>query len=168
MFVAEYNHGLNRVPLCQALVHPEPQNVTLSGNRLFTDVINVGSSWTRVGQEHMGGPQKLKKARKDPPWNLQKTCSPDNTSVFTLSHYNCERINFCCFRPPRVWAIVRQLIFISFMTVKLIKINWNFFIFPWTSKKKKIWWKKWSVKQCFFACSRCSRKALKFEFWNFL
>ena len=113
MFVAEYNHGLNRVPLCQALVHPEPQNVTLSGNRLFTDVINVGSSWTRVGQEHMGGPQKLKKARKDPPWNLQKTCSPDNTSVFTLSHYNCERINFCCFRPPRVWAIVRAIIEIN-------------------------------------------------------
>ena len=54
MFVAEYNHRWNRVPLPQVRVHPEPQNVTLFGNGLFIDVIKVRLNWIRAGPKSNG------------------------------------------------------------------------------------------------------------------
>ena len=33
----------------------------------------------------------------------QKECGPADTLISTSSLQNCERINFCCFKPPTLW-----------------------------------------------------------------
>lgn len=67
MVIVEYSHGLNSVPLPQMFVHPEPQNVALFGNRLFTKVMTLrqGCTGLRWALTPMGASLQEERAQRD-------------------------------------------------------------------------------------------------------
>lgn len=57
-------------------------------------------------QGFAANPQKLEGAAKGLPWNLQTQPRPADTLTSGFWLQNCERMIFCCLKPPSLWLFV--------------------------------------------------------------
>ena len=58
------------------------------------------TSLSSVHSHKVRGLQKLKEAKRDPFLGHQRQHSPVDTLFQNTDLQNCERIHFCCFKPP--------------------------------------------------------------------
>lgn len=56
------------------------------------------------GHHGWRGPRKPNEARIVP-WSLQRERGPADTLISGFWPLDCERINSCCFEPPRLWSV---------------------------------------------------------------